>query len=82
MRKYFWAFAVVVLFSACSGKNAKKSGSDVVSDDAFVEVTVKYATGFSVRDSADIRLVDVGQHDHFALVRTDDADAPEGYHRL
>ncbi len=82
MRKFFWAFAVVALFSACSGKNAKKSGADAASDDAFVEVTVKYATGFSVRDSADIRLVDVGQHDHFALVRTDDADAPEGYTKV
>jgi iron complex transport system substrate-binding protein len=82
MRKFFWAFAVVALFSACSGKNAKKSGSDVASDDAFVEVTVKYATGFSVRDSADIRLVDVGKHDHFALVRTDDAAAPVGYTKV
>ena len=79
MRKFFWAFAVVALFSACSGKNAKKSGADGASDDAFVEVTVKYATGFSVRDSADIRLVDIGKHDHFALVHTDDTDVPNGY---
>ena len=82
MRKYFWAFAVVALFCACSGKNAKKQGADAASDEALVEMSVKYATGFSVRDSADIRLVDVGQHDHFALVRTDDADAPEGYTKV
>ena len=82
MRQFFWAFAVVALFSACSGKNTKKSGSDVASDDAFVEMSVKYATGFSVRDSADIRLVDVGKHDHFALVRTDDAAVPEGYTKV
>ena len=82
MRKFFWAFAVVVLFCACSGKNAKKQGADAASDEALVEMSVKYATGFSVRDSADIRLVDVGQHDHFALVRTDDADAPEGYAKV
>ena len=82
MRKFFWAFAVIALFSACSGKNAKKSGADGVSDDAFVEVSVKYATGFSVRDSADIRLVDVGKHDHFALVRTDDVAVPEGYTKV
>ena len=56
MRKFFWAFAVVALFCACSGKNTKKQGADAASDEAFVEVTVKYATGFSVRDSADIRL--------------------------
>ena len=79
MRNIAWVLAVVALFCACSGKNAKQQGADTASDEAFVEMSVKYATGFSVRDSADIRLVDVGQHDHFALVRTDDADAPEGY---
>ena len=77
MRKFFWAFAVVVLFCACSGKNAKKQGADAASDEALVEMSVKYATGFSVRDTADIRLVDVGKHDHFALVRTDDAAVPD-----
>ena len=82
MRKFFWAFAVVALFCACSGKNAKKQGADAASDEAFVEMSVKYATGFSVRDSADIRLVDVGKHDHFALVRTDDAAVPEGYTKV
>ena len=82
MRKYFWAFAVVALFCACSGKNAKKQGADAASDEALVEMSVKYATGFSVRDSADIRLVDVGKHDHFALVRTDDAAVPEGYTKV
>ena len=82
MRQFFWAFVIVALFSACSGKNAKKSGADVASDDAFVEVTVKYATGFSVRDSADIRLVDVGKNDHFALVHTGDATVPNGYTKV
>ena len=82
MRKFFWAFAVVVLFCACSGKNAKKQGADAASDEALVEMSVKYATGFSVRDTADIRLVDVGKHDHFALVRTDDAAVPEGYTKV
>ena len=82
MRNIAWVVAVVALFCACSGKNAKKQGADAASDEALVEMSVKYATGFSVRDSADIRLVDVGQHDHFALVRTDDADAPEGYTKV
>ena len=82
MRKYFWAFAVVVLFCACSGKNAKQQGADAASDEALVEMSVKYATGFSVRDTADIRLVDVGKHDHFALVKTDDAAVPEGYTKV
>ena len=55
---------------------------DAASDEALVEMSVKYATGFSVRDSADIRLVDVGKHDKFALVRTDDAVVPEGYTKV
>ena len=46
------------------------------------EVTVKYATGFSVRDSADIRLVDVGKKDHFALVPDADVAVPEGYTKV
>ena len=82
MRNIAWVVAVVALFCACSGKNTKQQGADAASDEALVEMSVKYATGFSVRDSADIRLVDVGQHDHFALVRTDDADAPEGYTKV
>ena len=54
MRKFFWAFAVVALFCACSGKNAKQQGADAASDEALVELSVKYATGVSVRDSAGI----------------------------
>ena len=42
----------------------------------------KYATGFSVRDSADIRLVDVDKYDHFALVRTEEVSVPEGYTKV
>ena len=82
MRNLTWAIAVVAMLYSCSGKNTKKQGADATSDAALVEVTVKYATGFSVRDSADIRLVDVGKHDHFALVRTDDMEVPDGYFAL
>ena len=42
-------------------------------------VEVKYATGFCVRDSADVRLVDVGEKDRFALVHNDDVQVPDGY---
>ena len=82
MRNIAWVVAVIALFCACSGKNAKKQGADTASDEALVEMSVKYATGFSVRDSADIRLVDVGKHDHIALVKTDDAVVPEGYTKV
>ena len=93
MRNLTWAIAVVAMLCSCSGKNTKKQGADATSDAALVEVAVKYATGFSVRDSADIRLVDVGKHErlrvgeqssgiHFALVRTDDMEVPDGYTKV
>ena len=39
----------------------------------------KYATGYQVRYSDGIRLVDVGNDYHFALVNADDVAVPEGY---
>ena len=43
----------------------------------------KYATGFWVRDSAGIRLVDVGKDYHFALVRREESTpVPEGYTKV
>ena len=76
MKKLFGIIAVLVLLCACSAQGDKQSKSDKGSME---EITVKYATGFSVRDSADIRLVDVGKKDHFALVHDADAVVPEGY---
>ncbi len=76
MKKFLGIIAVLVLLCACSSQGGKqlKSGTD-----SMEEVTVKYATGFSVRDSADIRLVDVGKKDHFALVHDAQAVVPESY---
>ena len=76
MKKFLGLIAVLVLFCACSSQGDKQSKSGT---DSMEEVTVKYATGFSVRDSADIRLVDVGKKDHFALVQDVDVAVPEGY---
>ena len=89
--------AVAVLASACSGKGARtNSGTGDGSKDSAVSIEVKYATGFSVRDSADVRLVEVGAPTlqsstaslrqggkyHFALVHSDDAAVPEGYTKV
>ena len=63
----------MVLLCACSSQGDKQSKSGT---DSMEKVTVKYATGFSVRDSADIRLVDVGKKDHFALVHDADVAVP------
>ena len=54
MKKFFGIIAVLVLLCACSSHGDKQSKSGT---DSMEEVTVKYATGFSVRDSADIRFV-------------------------
>ena len=89
--------AVAVLASACSGKGARTdSGTGDGSKDSAVSIEVKYATGFSVRDSADVRLVEAGSPTplsataslrqggkyHFALVHSDDAAVPEGYTKV
>ena len=89
--------AVAVLASACSGKGARtNSGTGDGAKDSVVSIEVKYATGFSVRDSADVRLVEVGAPTlqssttslrqggkyHFALVHSDDMAVPEGYTKV
>ena len=83
MKKTIWMMAISALLCACSGKNAKQQGTEgAASGDSLTTVTVKYATAFSVRDSAGIRLVDVGKHDHFALVRSNDVAIPDGYTKI
>ena len=89
--------AVAVLVSACSGKGTKTNGgTDDGAKGSVVGIEVKYATGFSVRDSADVRLVSVGAPTpqsataplrqggkyQFALVHSDDAAVPEGFTKV
>ena len=84
--------AVAVLVSACSGKGAgTNSGTDDGAKDSVVSIEVKYATGFSVRDSADVRLVSVttgsshkgkGSGYQFALVHSDDVTVPDGFTKV
>ena len=84
--------AMAVLVSACSGKGTKtNSGTDDGAKDSVVSIEVKYATGFSVRDSADVRLVSIttgsshkgkGSGYHFALVHSDDVAVPEGFMKV
>ena len=70
MRKAFFFFIASLMIAACSPSGNKRSHAVTGSDanDSLTAIQVKYATGFSVRDSAGIRLVDVGKRDHFALV--------------
>ena len=83
MRKITLIAVAAVLLCACSGKKTSSQESDgLAPEDSVTEIAVKYATGFSVRDSADIRLVDVGKNDHFALVHSDRASVPDGYTKV
>ena len=83
VRKPTLIAVAAVLLCACSGKKTSSQESEgLAPEDSVTEIAIKYATGFSVRDSADIRLVDVGKNDHFALVHSDRASVPDGYTKV
>ncbi len=79
MKHTYYLLTLLLLFYSCQGKKGPTDGSAIVINDTVVPIEVKYATGFSVRDSADIRLVSVGTNDHFALVRSDETVVPDQY---
>ena len=81
MNKISWIIALVVVLCGCTGKNAQKQAKTVECADSVATVAVKYATGFSVKDTADMRLVDVGDKYHFALVKTNTV-VPDGYTKI
>ena len=80
MRKKVMLFLVgiVVLFSSCRQGQGGVTGN-TVSDSLVIP---RYATGYQVKDSAGIRLVDVGKDYHFALVAKEDVDVPSGYTKV
>ena len=88
MKNYTWILAIGAFLGACSGNSGKsQSEAGAAVSDSVVQVTVKYATGFSVRDSADLRLVDVikaggGKKERFALVRNSDVQVPADYTKI
>ena len=80
MKKKVMLFLVgiVVLFSSCRQGQGGVTGN-TVSDSLVIP---RYATGYQVKDSAGIRLVDVGKDYHFALVAKEDVDVPSGYTKV
>ena len=72
----------VAIFCACSGRNVRQQTMDAACEDSTVAVHVDYATEFTVRDSADVRLVCIGEDDRFALVKSGDVQVPEGYTKV
>ncbi|MBO7069198.1 MAG: ABC transporter substrate-binding protein [Bacteroidaceae bacterium] len=83
---------MIAFVCGCSNKNGGVGCAvGQTSEDSVIAVTVKYATGFTVRDSADIRLVnltndlslkDKGNNYSFALVRSDKTVVPDGYTKI
>ncbi len=59
-----------------------QNNGETTDSDTIVPIEVKYATGFTVRDSDSYRLVDVGQTDHFALVHSLETQVPDGYTKI
>ena len=77
------ATIITALLCACSGNKVRQQKSnDTALDDSVCTIEVKYATEFTVRDSADVRFVCVGKNDRFALVRSDDVQVPEDYTKV
>ena len=70
---------VLLICSSCSQKNKVASG-DLSSADSLV--CPKYATGYQVKDSAGLRLVDVGNDYHYALVASENVKVPDGYTKV
>ena len=76
---------LTMLVAAC-GPSTKQTGEQAGDHnelaDSAMSLEPKYATGYSVKDSAGIRLVSVGRHDRFALVSTKETEVPEGYTKV
>lgn len=68
----------------CIAYSCSNKGKTSVTDNAKTDSLMmpQYATGYQVRDSNGVRLLDVGKDYHFALVTTDDAVVPEGYTKV
>ena len=73
------ASLMVGVMASCRPGAQKEAASESVVDSL---VSPRYATGYQVRDSAGVRLVDVGGDYHFALVATDGGAVPEGYTKV
>ena len=79
MRRIIYAITITSVLCACSGKSGSTSKDEPTVNDSVELVTTKYATGFTVRDSADVRFVEVGNRDRFALVHSDDISVPDNF---
>ena len=74
----------IVCLAVCICYSCGHGGKVLVTGEAEADTLVKpkYATGYDVKDSVGVRLVDVGETYHFALVANDDAAVPDGYMKV
>ena len=80
MKKTFALFIIgLCIFCSCSN-SGNKTVSSMIDVDSLM--SPKYATGYEVRDSAGVRLVDVDGGYHFALVADDGVDVPDFYTKV
>lgn len=84
VKKFVYALMFTALMGVCSCLGGKTSaGKDASAGvDSLSAMSVKYATGFSVRDTNGVRLVDVGDKYHFALVQDAEVVVPEGFTKI
>ena len=82
MRKLILLYVICLTVTFCysCGQGNKTSEKESISLDTIVGP--KYATGYKVKGDATIRLVDVGNDYHFALVSNDDTAVPDGYTKV
>ena len=85
MRRLSVFLSALLTLCACGGGGGRGSAEAEGAADslsALELVKPRYATGYTVKDSAGMRLVEVGEHDRFALVSGEGEEVPQGYTRI
>ena len=85
MRRLSVFLSALLTLCACGGGGGRGSAEAEGAADslsAMELVKPRYATGYTVKDSAGMRLVEVGEHDRFALVSGEGGEVPQGYTRI
>ena len=81
MKRFFFGLfcMTLLMMSSCNQKEKVTTGETVSTDSLLCPA---YATGYQVKSTDSMRLVDVGDDYHFALVTSDDAEVPDGYTKI
>ena len=85
MKRLSVFLSALLILCACGGRGGRGSAEAEGAADslsALELVKPRYATGYTVKDSAGMRLVEVGEHERFALVNGEGGEVPQGYTRI